>query len=304
MNKIKNSNIEFIEKLKKANCSTLNSYYHHRSETEYISNKIINLKPLMLRYNMDIKKDDIISDIRANFNSKFSKSMCQNMKRNIYVLTNNNINDNIINYLPKFENNKKLKSESEIKSALIDCNNIIKNLEKILKEKKNQLLILKYFSEKNEYRLKLLHLKKLLKFVNNSYQSKIKNLQKKQNNMERKLISKKILDEEIYKEEINFQCEKVTLLNNLVEYRILLSQINNTENEMENNKINDYYSNDNRTIKEYSSNDYSKLDSSINDSSAIDENIYDQNNKKIQDNKISEFKYKFFDKENLTNLNN
>ena len=89
--------------------------------------------------------------------------------------------------------------------------------------------------------------------MNNKYKNKIKTLKIKLKQYKNKYIKKEKLDENIKKENLDFQNNKIKLLNQLIEYRGLLSNvsISKDDNSEEYSNMRDYSSDEN-TINENS----------------------------------------------------
>ena len=125
----------------------------------------------------------------------------------------------------------------------------------------NKILILyqKIENERKNNEIKLINLKEQYKYIIEKYTKKINSLRNNLLKCEKKYINMNTLNENLNNEDIIFQNNKIKLLDELVEYREILSNfsssiINNT------NIINDY-SSDEITIKENSFTFNSKLNS-------------------------------------------
>ena len=176
------------------------------------------------------------------------------------------------------ENNKKRNNndidniKEKIKIQIKTLNDDIKSLEKTLKIKKLQLLEIQLENDKNSYKNKLLTLKEQYNFVVLKYIKKIQTLKKKVIVCEKKFISKDIFEENLYKEDLNFQNDKLKTLDELVEYRRLLSDSNlNEENKEECTNIIQNNTSNEETIKEGSFMSFSKPDSLNDKTSFFDE---------------------------------
>ena len=183
-------------------------------------------------------------------------------------------------------NIKKRKIQQQIKTL----NNNIKTKKKTLKMKNIELLEIELENEKNSYKNKLLTLKEQYNFVTQKYKKRIQSLKIKVINCEKKFISKKMFDEDINNEDLNFQTNKEKTLAELIEYRRLLSDtnMNDENNEEYSNIIRDNTSNE-KTIKEDSLMNYNKLDSLISDKDSFLDEI------KINDIKYINIKKKMSD---------
>ena len=138
-----------------------------------------------------------------------------------------NENDEKIKEIDKKDISKIKKENIKLKIKILD-NNII-SLEKALKLKNKNLLEMKLENERKSYKNKLSILKEQYKFVIQKYKKKIQTLKIKLINCEKKYINIKKFDENIYNEDLDFQNQKIKLLDELIEYRGLLSNFNSND---------------------------------------------------------------------------
>ena len=200
--------------------------------------------------------------------------------------------------------------KKSIKKEIIESKiNVLKSniisLEKKLSEKRNMLLRIKFEIEKKNYENNLLILKEQYNFINQRYKKRIKSLRIKLIKNEKKYINIAIFNENINNEALIFQNDKIKLLNELIKYRSLLSNISvsNEDNDEEYSKILKDYTSEDKTINESSYDEYNKLDTIYNRESLLDEKINgDIENKKIC-NRIEIFKSKFLENKNKINFN-
>jgi hypothetical protein len=121
---------------------------------------------------------------------------------------------------------------------------------------------------------------------------------------EKKYINIAKLNENINNEDLAFQNDKIKLLNELIKYRSLLSNISvsNEDNDEEYSKILKDYTSEDKTINESSYGEYTKLDTVYNRESLLDEKINEDIESKKISNKIEIFKSKFLEGKNKINL--
>ena len=200
---------------------------------------------------------------------------------------------------------KKSIKKEEIKSKINRLNSNIKSLEKELNEKRNMIIRIKLEIEKKNNENNLLMLKEQYNFINQRYQKKIKSLRIKLIKNEKKYINIAKFNENLNNEDLIFQNDKIKLLNELIKYRSLLSNISvsNEDNNEEYSKILKDYTSEDKTINESSFCEYTKLDTIYNRESLLDEKINEDIESKKIHNKIEIFKSKFLENKNKINFN-
>ena len=200
---------------------------------------------------------------------------------------------------------KKPMKKEEIKSKINSLKNNIISLEKVLNEKRKMALRIKLQIEKQKYDNNLLMLKEQYNFINQRYQKKIKSLRVKLIKNEKKYINVAKCNENLNNENLIFQNDKIKLLNELIKYRSLLSNISvsNEDNNEEYSKILKDYTSEDKTIIESSFCEYTKLDTIYNRESLLDEKINEDIENNEICNKIEIFKSKFLEDKNKINFN-
>ena len=167
------------------------------------------------------------------------------------------------------------------------------------------LLRIKIEIEKKNNENNLLMLKEQYNFINQRYKKKIKSLRLKLIKNEKKYINIAKFNENLNNEDLIFQNDKIKLLNELIKYRSLLSDItiSNEDNNEEYSKILKDYTSEDKTISESSYGEYAKLDTIYNRESLLDEKINEDIESKTICNKIEIFKSKFLEGKNKINFN-
>lgn len=254
----------------------LNSYYDSTENPEFLR-----------RY-----KNITLSDSKSNFTSNLKNKNINN----ISLLSNNSFTK-----ITQFKNENKINinqiKKEKIKSSINPLNKKIISLKKELKYKKCKFLKLKLEIEKKDYENKISKLKEQYNFIYQCYKKKIKSLKIKLIKCEKKYVNIKKLKEDTYNEDLKFQNDKIKILDELIEYRGLLSNftISNDDNTEEYSKMIKDYSSEEKTIKEGSICEYTKLDSIFNRESLLDERINEDIDSLNKKNKIEIFKYKFLE---------
>ena len=195
--------------------------------------------------------------------------------------------------------------KEDIKSKINGLKNKVILLEKELNEKRKMLLRIKIEIEKKNNENNLLMLKEQYNFINQRYKKKIKSLRLKLIKNEKKYINIAKFNENLNNEDLIFQNDKIKLLNELIKYRSLLSDItiSNEDNNEEYSKILKDYTSEDKTISESSYGEYAKLDTIYNRESLLDEKINEDIESKTICNKIEIFKSKFLEGKNKINFN-
>ena len=195
--------------------------------------------------------------------------------------------------------------KEDIKSKINGLKNKVILLEKELNEKRKMLLRIKIEIEKKNNENNLLMLKEQYNFINQRYKKKIKSLRLKLIKNEKKYINIAKFNENLNNEDLIFQNDKIKLLNELIKYRSLLSDItiSNEDNNEEYSKILKDYTSEDKTISESSYGEYAKLDTIYNRESLLDEKINEDIEIKTICNKIEIFKSKFLEGKNKINFN-
>ena len=306
---LKNENINLNKILTKR--SFRQSFEISKNKIKYFKDNLINLRIpsyVNIRFNSTYNNTNVYSYYNKTENPKF----LQKYKRNLLLKRNGNnkYKKNMSLSIKKpNENNKKIKEKNKkdiskikkekikLKIKILD-NNII-YLEKALKLKNRNLLEMKLENERKNYKTKLSILKEQYKFVIQKYKKKIQTLKIKLINCEKKYINIKKFDENIYNEDLDFQNQKIKLLDELIEYRGLLSNVNsNDEKDEEYSNIIKDNSSIEKTIKEGSLVDYSKLDSVCDRESLLDEMIINDIKFVNMENKMGIFRTKFLENKN------
>jgi len=248
---------------------------------ENLKNENINLNNILkkrsFRQSFEISKnkikyfnDNLINlSIPSNINIRFNS-------------TYNNINVN--SYYNKTENPKFLQKYK---------NNLLLKLNGNNKNKKYMSSSIKKHNENNK-KIKEKNKKDISKIKKENIKLKIKII-----NCEKKYINIKKFDENIYNEDLDFQNQKIKLLDELIEYRGLLSNFNSNDEKDEeySNMIKDNSSIE-KTIKEGSLVDYIKLDSMYDRESLLDEMIINDIKFVNMENKMGSFRTKFLNDKN------
>ena len=278
---------------------------------KYFKDNLINLRipsNVNIRFNSTFNNMNVYSYYNKTENPKFLQKYKNNLllKRNGNYKNKKNMSLSIKKHNEKNKKNQeknkkdinKIKKEKiKLKIKILD-NNII-SLEKALKLKNKNLLEMKLENERKNYKNKLSTLKEQYKFVIQKYKKKIQTLKIKLINCEKKYINIKKFDENIYNEDLDFQNQKIKLLDELIEYRGLLSSFNSNDEKDEeySNMIKDNSSIE-KTIKEGSLVDYSKLDSVYDRESLLDEMIINDIKFLNIENKMGFFRTKFLENKN------
>ena len=312
-NKKKRSNSLKIEKkiyFKDINENLYPSSINLRKSFEIYQNKNKNYKNILINmsifsYSYFINNTNNNNQVYSYYNNTENPYFLKSLKKNKLEKEKLNKNKNYQSKREKIYNNenydkKILKDKLRINIKKVNKNKII--LEKKLQLKNNILLAFKLQIEKKNYETKLLNLKEQYKFVKEKYKKKLKSLKVKLIKCENDYIKMKIYEENLDKENLDFQNNKIQLLDSLIEYRRLLSDLNITNDE--NNEDYSYYikdfSSEDKTIKESFYNENYKKDSIIGKESLYNEINNNDTIYKTFQNKKFVFRTKFLGDINKT----
>ena len=188
-------------------------------------------------------------EIQNTFKTNKIKSR-NSLKNKIFQSMNEtNKKSKISNKTNIYDNKQIIKNKLKIKIEKINKNRII--LENNLKLKNQKLLVIKLENERKNNENKILNLKEQYNFIIEKYKIKIKSLKKKLIKCKKDYIKKEKLEENLKKENLDFQNNKIKLLNELIEYRGLLSNISisKDDNSEAYSNIKDYSSDENTIIE-------------------------------------------------------
>ena len=251
--------------------------------------------------------------------SNIKKQINNNNNNNIliysyHIKTNNNgksqkgkKNKTMKSKKEKYKNMKILTKDNEIDIQQIKKDKLKIDIDKLNKERiillqnlklKNQkLFAIKLEIERKKYKNKLFNLTEQYNFVINKYKNRIKSMKIKLIKYEKKYINVKKTDEDLDKENLDFQNNKIKLLNELIEYRRLLSNFSNSNNDNneEYTKFLNDYSSDEKTIKESSFTETNRMNSVYDRESLINEIDNNDTEYKSLENKMRVFTTKFLE---------
>ena len=176
--------------------------------------------------------------------------------------------------------------KERLKLKINSLDNKIISLRRSVNLKNKIITSLKLENEIKNNEIKIENLKEQYKYVIQKYKKKINSLKINLFKCKKKFINVKKVNESLNNEDDNFQNNKIKLLDELVKYREILSNLSSS---YINNSNNDY-SSDEKTIRETSFVDYSKLYSD----SLLSERNKDDIEYNHVNNKIENFQAKFF----------